>query len=144
MKIYFAASIRGGRDDVELYQKIIEYLKKYGEVLTEHVGDKKLAIAGEGGLTDRQIHARDDNWLMKSDILISEVSTPSIGIGYEIRGAVDNKKPILCLYRPQEGKKLSAMINGSPAIKVVEYKNFDEIRAAIDAFFSSLEFRVAL
>lgn len=38
-KIYFAGSIRGGRDDATLYHKIIETLKTYGQVFTEHVGD---------------------------------------------------------------------------------------------------------
>ena len=38
MKIYFCGSIRGGRQDVGLYSKIIETLGSYGEVLTEHVG----------------------------------------------------------------------------------------------------------
>ena len=39
MKIYFAGSIRAGRSDQELYQKLIRGLKHYGRVLTEHVGD---------------------------------------------------------------------------------------------------------
>lgn len=42
MKIYFAGSIRGGRKDAGLYKKIIDYLGKYGEVLTEHIGNKKI------------------------------------------------------------------------------------------------------
>jgi len=29
MKFYFAASIRGGRNDKEIYMKIIESLKEY-------------------------------------------------------------------------------------------------------------------
>jgi hypothetical protein len=37
-KIYFAGSIRAGRDDSDLYARLIEQLKKYGTVLTEHVG----------------------------------------------------------------------------------------------------------
>jgi hypothetical protein len=37
MKIYFAGSIRGGREDAALYLEIIEYLKTFGEVLTEHI-----------------------------------------------------------------------------------------------------------
>ncbi len=39
MRIYFAGSIRGGREDASLYLQIIDYLKTFGEVLTEHVGD---------------------------------------------------------------------------------------------------------
>ena len=37
-KIYFCGSIRGGRDDAEIYARIIKYLQAYGQVLTEHVG----------------------------------------------------------------------------------------------------------
>ena len=41
-KIYFAGSIRGGRDDKEIYAQMIAYLNKYGTILTEHVADQKL------------------------------------------------------------------------------------------------------
>jgi len=34
VRIYFAGSIRGGRDDAMLYQRIIALLTEYGEVLT--------------------------------------------------------------------------------------------------------------
>lgn len=37
-KVYFAGSIRGGRDDIELYRELIEYLQTFGTVLTEHFG----------------------------------------------------------------------------------------------------------
>lgn len=45
-RIYFAGSIRGGRDDVQLYVKIIKFLQAYGTVLTEHVADPKLEAFG--------------------------------------------------------------------------------------------------
>jgi len=59
MKIYFAGSIRGGRDDKEIYLQIINHLGKYGKVLTEHVGDKNLSILGEDGKTEDYIFNRD-------------------------------------------------------------------------------------
>src|SRR5882724_9542355 len=62
MKIYFAGSIRGGRDDFALYFGIIEQLKDYGEVLTEHVGNAELEAIGESG-SDKEIHDRDLAWL---------------------------------------------------------------------------------
>lgn len=135
MKIYFAGSIRGGRDDAELYFQIIDYLKNYGEVLTEHIGDKNLDNAGEINITDNYIHDRDLNWIIKSDVIVSEVTTPSLGVGYELGRGVENKKRILCLYRPQEGKKLSAMISGCPNITNSEYKNLNDAKRAIDKFF---------
>ena len=135
MKIYFAGSIRGGRDDVDLYLNIIEYLKKYGEVLTEHIGDKNLRIFGESNLKNEYIHNRDIEWVLESDVLVAEVSTASLGVGYEIGRAIENKKRVLCLYRPQEGKRLSAMIAGSQDIKNAEYNNLDEAKKIIDKFF---------
>jgi hypothetical protein len=39
IKIYFAGSIRGGREDAAFYHQIIALLIEYGEVLTEHIGD---------------------------------------------------------------------------------------------------------
>ena len=47
MFIYFAGSIRAGRGDAQLYYKLVEMLKKYGTVLTEHVGNPNLTSAGK-------------------------------------------------------------------------------------------------
>jgi len=47
MKIYFAASIRGGRDDVDIYKKLIDFLNQDNQVLTEHIGDPNLSDEGK-------------------------------------------------------------------------------------------------
>ena len=39
MNIYFSGSIYGGRQKLEAYKKLINELKKYGNVLDEEVGD---------------------------------------------------------------------------------------------------------
>ena len=87
-KIYFAGSIRAGRNDAQLYAKILAVLKTFGTVLTEHVGDPNMTEAGmwwrpftwhltfchaddvsvgDEALTDKQIHDRDVQWLTESD-----------------------------------------------------------------------------
>lgn len=45
-KIYFCGSIRGGRQDADLYARLITMLKGYGTVLTEHIGDTNLTVEG--------------------------------------------------------------------------------------------------
>ena len=50
--------------------------------------------------------------MLKCDAVVAGVTQPSLGVGYEIGRAVDMGKRILCLYRPREGKVLSAMIRG--------------------------------
>ncbi len=134
LKIYFAGSISGGRADVNLYKELIDYIKNYGQVLTEFIGSNDLQENDEQNLSDNEIHDRDLKWLFESDVLIAEVSTPSLGVGYEIGRAVEKKKKVLCLYREREGKRLSAMIAGNKNIFVAKYKNTDEAKNAINRF----------
>ena len=129
MKIYFAGSIRAGRDDVELYQKIIEQIRRYGEVLTEHVGDYSLSVAGQKQLPDTYIHDRDLAWLLSADLVVAEVTNPSLGVGYEIGTAMQRQIPVIALYRDHEGRQLSAMIAGCTGVQVIHYEETDMERA---------------
>jgi len=137
MKIYFAGSIRGGREDAALYLQIIEYLKSFGEVLTEHVGDPKLTALGDDGPSDQYIHDRDLDWLQSADVLVAEVTSVSMGVGYEIGRAVESGKKVLCLFRPDSGKNLSAMIAGCPDLEIVHYETLDQAKVAIVKFLNS-------
>lgn len=135
MKIYFAGSIRGGREDIYLYAEIVNYLHKYGEVLTEHVADPTLLEQGEQNLTDNEIHDRDMDWLTQSEVVVAEVTAPSLGVGYELRAAFELDKKILCLFRQQKDKNLSAMISGNSEITLGKYNKIDEAFKVIDGFF---------
>ena len=136
LKIYFAGSIRGGREDALLYQQIIEYLGNFGQVLTEHIGDT--TMSSEHGLTDSFIHDRDMEWLLSADVLIAEVTTISMGVGYEIGRAVETGKKVLCLFRPSSGRNLSAMITGCPDLELVNYSSLTEAQQAIDTFLEKI------
>jgi nucleoside 2-deoxyribosyltransferase len=136
VKIYFAASIRGGRDDWASYLEIVRQLREHGEVLTEHIGDAELSATGED-IGDRNIHDRDLGWLKSSDCLVAEVSTPSLGVGYEIGKATEWGKPVLCLYRPAEGRSLSAMIACSNGVTLKEYQSADELNQIFEHYFRS-------
>lgn len=137
MKIYFAGSIRGGREDQARYEAILAMLREYGEVLTEHVADAGLSDQGEES-TDRSIHDRDMKWLMEAQAVVAEVTTPSLGVGYEIGRAVDAGKPVLCLFREDSGRVLSAMIAGCPQVQVVQYRTADTLCELLRAFFKVL------
>ena len=63
MKVYFAGSIRGGRIDANLYERLIKYIQKTDVVLTEHVGNLNLS---EEGQTVTDIYNQDTNWLRGS------------------------------------------------------------------------------
>lgn len=120
LDIYFAGSIRGGRSDQALYARLIESLERHGTVLSEHVGAEHVET-DEAALTDTEIHDQDLAWLRQADIVVAEVTTPSLGVGYELGRAAEWDTPICCLYRPDGQHDLSAMVRGSDATRVVEY-----------------------
>jgi hypothetical protein len=136
MKIYFAGAIRGGREDAALYLKIVTLLTAYGEVLTEHVAAPDLSVLGESG-DDRWIHDRDLGWLRDADVLVAEVTTPSLGVGFEIAKATEWGKRVLCLFRPSEGRGLSALIAGSHQVTVREYQSPAEVEKIFEQFFAA-------
>ena len=138
MKIYFAGSIRGGRDGAEIYSQIIEFLQGYGQVLTEHIGKNDLNEMGESSLSDQEIHDRDMNWLIESDLMVAEVTNPSLGVGYEIGRAIEAKKKILCLYRESDNKRLSAMISGNKNIDKLYYKDINLLIIQLKKLFNRL------
>jgi len=135
MKIYFAGAIRGGRDETDYYKKIITYLSSKAEVLTEHVGSSTLTIIGEKSRSNEEIFIRDMDWLKSADLVIAEVTTPSLGVGYELGIAEKLNIPVLCLYRKTAGKRLSAMISGNQKFKCQAYQTLDEAQIHINNFF---------
>ena len=135
MTIYFAGSISGGRGDQGIYLQIIQMLGAHGTVLTEHFGDPNLTAAGES-LADRDIHDRDIAWLRQADVLVAEVTTPSLGVGYEIGRAVEWGTRVICLHRPAEGRRLSGMIAGCNAVEVYRYDNVTGLPALLKSALS--------
>ena len=134
MKIYFAGAIRGGRDETDIYNNIITYLSSKAEVLTEHVGSSELMTIGETNRSDGEIFLRDMEWLQSADLIIAEVTTPSLGVGYELGIAEKLKIPTLCLYRPIKGKRLSAMISGNEKFNCQAYQTLDDAKVHINKF----------
>jgi hypothetical protein len=133
MKIYFAASIRGGRDYAREYKAIISQLSTYGKVLTEHIADDMLDDRGEN-IFDTDIFERDTGWLRESDMIVAEVTQPSLGVGYEIALGESLGKRIICLFKQKSGN-LSAMIKGNRKLEVLEYTSVDELSAKLKQVF---------
>jgi len=136
-KIYFACSIRGGRDDAETYAQLVDYIKTKAQVLSEIFADGKLTAAGMAKPAS-EIHATDMVWVTQADAIIAEVTNPSLGVGYEIAKAEDMNRPILALFRDDGSRKLSAMIDGSPQTTVHYYTDLESAFAAVDAFIAKL------
>ena len=141
-KIYFCGSIRGGRELATIYNDLVKFLHRYGEVLTEHVADKSVVSSETGMFTDNEIYERDRKWLEESDFVVAEVTIPSLGVGFEIGYAVKLKKPVLCLYYKEAHHNLSAMISGCPDIEVINYQQVPELDKPLGEFIKNPSHRI--
>ena len=124
MKVYFAGSIRGGRQDAELYRKVIAALKEKHQVLTEHVGDLSLSTVEDKG--DKAIYEQDTTWLRECDVVVAECTQVSLGVGYELAYAEARGKEVHIFYRPME-TQLSAMLAGNERFHLHRYTDESEI-----------------
>src|SRR5207247_5846448 len=100
-KVYLCGSIHGGRSLQPLYASIVDFLTQRGyDVLTSHVAARDVIAEEqrEGG-DAAQIYERDIRWLLECDLVIAEVSIPSLGVGVEVATAQHLGKSISCLCR---------------------------------------------
>jgi len=124
-KVYFAGSIRAGRQDVNLYLNLINHIKELGHtVLTEQVGDPKV-LEDETRKTDIEIYKTDVKCIEECDLLIAECTTPSLGVGYELCYAEKFNKPVYILYN-KDKCQLSAMLSGDEYFIKLPYYNIEE------------------
>lgn len=138
MKVYFIGSARGDFEDRDFYSRIVTILERHGEVLSEYSGDIEVTELGEKRKS-ADIYERDIAWLRTADIVVAEVSVPSLGVGYEIALAERLGKPVLCLFRNGHGKHaLSAIIAGNSNLTVREYDSLLGFETAFKHFLREL------
>ena len=135
-KIYFAGSIRGGRDYAGLYQRMIQHIQKTDKVLTEHIGCKDINLVEKGRIADSDIYFQDTAWLQESDMVIAECSNPSLGVGYELAYAESHNIPCHILY-DKSATEVSAMLTGNPHFFIYPYQNEEELFQMLDEVLAS-------
>lgn len=119
-KVYFACSVRGG-GDTSNYLALLETIKDAGgEVLSEIFVNDAIQLGGSP-LPEPEVYARDISMIQEADVIIAEVTNPSLGVGYELGYAEKLNKPILCLFDGDSGGKLSAMVRGNPYNIIATY-----------------------
>lgn len=138
MKVYFACSISGGRQDEIKYQHLVRTLQKMDlDVPTAHIAETGIEIIDDQE-DPRDIYRRDVNWIEECDLLIAEVSTPSHGVGYEIGYALFLGKPVMCLF--SEDAVVSKMITGNPhpLLSLGPYGDLEEADQILESYLAAV------
>jgi len=138
LKVYFAAPMLGDRSNLEDNRKIASALKAMGcEILTEWVLEEVLDI--ERGATPKEIFERDIEMLDKCDVLVADVSYPSLGVGFEIAYALLKGKKVVAYCREDRLNRTSALIRGVTwsNFTLVTYRSVEELVAKISKVISA-------
>lgn len=126
MKIYFSGSIYGGRQKLDTYKKLINGLKKYGDVLNEEVADDNVLI-NEQEIPDNEVFENLEQELNEADIIFAEITVPSLGVGYEIGYADSHNKKIIGIYDQTVVPKITTMLRGNKRLKIIPYTDINKI-----------------
>lgn len=104
-------------------------------MLTEYVGD--LSRSNTEGLisSDVAIYEQDTAWLLESDVVIAECSTPSLGVGYELAFAEAYGIPVHIFYN-KVCSNLSEMLSDDLYFQVHPYEAEEEIYPVIDGILA--------
>ncbi|KKP69483.1 MAG: Tmk: thymidylate kinase [candidate division CPR3 bacterium GW2011_GWF2_35_18] len=147
MKVYFTASVSSGRAYLLQYKIIIKALKSLGhKVLSEDVAFDSVNKNGDrlkrdSTLPPAEIFLRERREVEESDIVIAEVSQSSMGVGFLISHALQQRKPVLALlYGDIEEKNISPFLEGHPSQNLfLEHYTEDNLKIVLKKFFHHME-----
>ncbi len=139
LNFYFGMSIIGDRSNLNVGKSIVEILKKYGTVLSEHVvRDDVFEFEAENIRSGVNIFERDLSWVEDSHYTIFEVTSPSTGIGREIQRSRELNTPALVLYRSDS--KITKMVTHDRCLISRVYESEEQLEPIITDFIKTHKF----
>jgi len=143
--IYFSGSTQAlpmplKRTGLDAYSQLVCFLETLGAVKTASA----LFAKDKSSSTDEEksqfFYEQICSLIRNADLVIVEVSTPSLRVGYEIAYAEAFSKPVLTLHNTKcllyEDQPLSPFLRGNQRITICTYENTDEAIAHCRSFFS--------
>lgn len=128
MKVYLAVPLQKNRNNV-LAKDVSNILQSLGcKIISEWV----LWDDPNPNLNRHAIYERNCEAIKSCELLVAELSSPSIGVGMEIMFAHSLGKKIICIYSHTE---ISNMIRGLPDVILLSYKNLDDLKEKFDQQF---------
>lgn len=126
MKIFFTASLRAKKASFnQVFKLIYEEISQDNEVVAGHLFNQSLNkiqnLSTERRLDYYHSVYRD---ILDSDILIAEISYPSINVGYEVSLALESQKQIILLYTGTDSPLIAAFLEGyedADTIQLIQY-----------------------
>lgn len=146
MKIFFTGSTSNLKKDKSKFSEIITIIDSLGHRNTNYIHfPRKSKIYREATheMKTKKISLYDYciSLINKSDVLIADIATPSMKVGYQVDYALNQKIPSLVLYKKTKGFVLPVVFRHSHygLLKVREYKSTDDIKGIVNDFFKTVK-----
>lgn len=141
LKVYFTASTSHNGELIPYYKKLLEHIKKHKtEILSGNQVVDKNILNKDKQITALEIFSREKMLIDQSDIVIAEVSKPSLGVGSEIVYALNANKPVLAMVRTDFEDKISPILLGNPSENLfLEYYRNREYKDILDKFIDNMD-----
>ena len=132
-RVYLSVPIIANRN-LDIAKIIAETLENEGyEIISKWVLEESIKTY----IPPKDILERDIESVLKSDILIAEVSNPSHGVGMEIAIAFLSGKKIIFI--KHKDSKLSYMLQGIPNKEIIEYYSKKDIKEKLSEKLKNLK-----
>ena len=141
MKLYLAAPMAGDRSNLDVNREVYDFLVGLGyEVLTEHVVKERLDV--EQGLSPREVFERDIGLLDACDVVVADVSYPSLGVGFEIAYALLRGKRVIAYCSSERYEKTSALVRGISwqSFRLIAYNSETELLKRLEGLLGGEDF----
>lgn len=143
--IYFSGSTQAlpmplKRTGLDAYSQLVCFLETLGAVKTASALFAKDQSSSTDVEKSQFFYEQICSLIRNADLVIVEVSTPSLRVGYEIAYAEAFSKPVLTLQNRKsllyEDQPLSPFLRGNQRITICTYEHTDEAIAQCRSFFS--------
>lgn len=136
MKIYFTGST-SQESNKKRYKKIIDIIEKQGHKNINYIyfpTDSKKYKEAEKKLSGKNVYDYQTSLMNKADVLIADISTPSITVGYQIDYAINKKIPTIVIYKKSKDFRLPVVLTHPHfgLLKIEEYNDTDELKSILE------------
>jgi len=133
MKVYFLGAVSGLSEYGNTYNKIVKILEENdNSVISEHVlGVASKEVSNLSEEFREEYFKKMEKSIKSSDVMVAEISKPTVNIGYEIAYAIEKDKPVLVLYK--ESTKVFPLLigNTSDKLEISAYQDESDLERVI-------------
>ncbi len=143
MNIYFTASTKNMAVDKTRYQKVIDIIESLGHKNSNYVHNYEntsLNKEVEKQLKKKNVYDYQLSMIDKSDLLLADINTQSVTIGYQINYAISKKIPVLVIHKKDDNHVLPVVLtsNHKGLLSIIHYESLDDLESKLSLQIKNL------